>query len=354
MPLVARLLRAVRSIARLPKKRGLGYTNFGRHVPKEHRGKWIDWRNNHRNPSERFIPLTQPPLIPAAEATYLQADENIVGIVLNDDARAYPTQILGFRHLVQDRVGGEPVLLSYCMRCSSSIGFRPLVDGEERHFLVHGGRDGTFTIIDQESRTVWSQLTGKASEGPDAGRQLEQLQVFQMAWQHWREMHPTTLVLDPADDFSWTHIPHAMGVEGRRARRSASGADGQTPGRHSMGLGVRLDGAALLFLFEKMASSGIAQATMGRETPVTIFYDPASRGCGAYRTADEMTPGAPGQWHDLRTRSTWNLRGVCTAGARAGERLVFVPSHSVQWHAWARHHPQTAVWNHSTTSPALS
>ena len=110
--------------------------------------------------------------------------------------------MLAFHHLVHDHVGGEPVLISYCERCNSGVGFRPVVDGEERQFLVHGRRGGEMLITDRETRTVWSQLTGQALEGPDAGRQLDYLQVFQMAWQQWQEMHPATLALTPDTAFA--------------------------------------------------------------------------------------------------------------------------------------------------------
>ena len=277
MPLVERLSRAVRHIARIWGPPRNGYTSFSGRFPKEQRKRWNDWQKKNRTPGERFVPLFHPTFLPAAEATYLQPDENIIGIILNGEAKAYPTQMLAFHHLVQDHVGGEPALISSCERCNSSGGFRPVVDGMERQFLVHGLRDGAMVITDRETRTVWSHLTGEALEGPDAGRQLDHLQVFQMAWQQWREMQPGTLALAPDDAFAWTYFRHPMGEENMDFRPRVPGGEKLTP--NSMGLGVQLDGAAMFFPFEKMAGSGIAQAKLGGETTVTLFYDAASRGC---------------------------------------------------------------------------
>jgi len=340
---VERLSLTVRRIARRlwgpPRK---GYTSFSARFPKEHRKRWNDWKKN-RAPGEIFVVLVHPTFVPASEATYLQPDENIIGIIRNGEAKAYPTQMLAFHHLVHDHVGGEPVLISYCERCNSGVGFRPVVDGEERQFLVHGRRGGEMLITDRETRTVWSQLTGQALEGPDAGRQLDYLQVFQMAWQQWQEMHPATLALTPDTAFAWTYFRHPMGEENMDFRPRVRGVEKMAP--HSMGIGVQLEGAAMFFPFEKMAGSGAAQAMLDRETTVIVFYDAASSGCGAYRAAEDMVRSVPGQWHDVRTHSTWNLEGFCTAGARAGERLSFVPSYSLQWYAWAKLYPQTKVWN---------
>ncbi len=350
MPLAENISRAVHSIAPGLCGAWIDHTIFGKRIPKEQRQKWKDWQKNHRTPGERFVPLFQPTSIPAAEATYLQPDENIIGIVLNGEAKAYPTQMLAFHHLVQDCVGGEPALISYCLRCSSSVGFQPVVDGLERQFLVHGLRDGAMVITDRETRTVWSHLTGEALEGPDAGRQLDHLQVFQMAWQQWREMQPGTLALAPDEAFAWTYFRHLMGEENMDFRPRVPGGEALAP--HSMGLGVQLDGAAMFFPFEKMAGPGIAQAKVGGETTVTLFYDDASRGCGAYRAAEDMVRTTPRQWRDVRSRSSWNLEGICTAGVRAGERLIFVPSYPLQWYAWVNRHPQTEVWKLEASKPA--
>jgi Protein of unknown function (DUF3179) len=340
--LIRHLSRAGRRVVRSWVSPRNGYTSFSKRFPKEQRKRWNDWKKN-RAPGERFVPLFHPTFLAAAEATYLQPDENIIGIILNGEAKAYPTQMLAFHHLVPDHVGGEPVLISYCERCNSSVGFRPLVDGMERHFLVHGLRDGAMLITDRETGTVWSHLTGEALEGSDAGRHLDHLQVFQMAWQQWWEMRPGTLVLRPDDAFAWTYFRHPMGEENMDLCPRVPGGEKLAP--HGMGLGVQLDGAAMFFSFEKMAGSGIAQAKLGGETTVTVFCDAVSRGCGAYRAAEDMVRSVPGRWHDVRTHSTWNLEGLCTAGARAGERLSFVPSYSLQWYAWAKRHPQTEVWN---------
>ena len=125
-----------------------------------------------------------------------------------------------------------------------------------------------------------------------------------MAWQQWREMQPGTLALAPDEAFAWTYFRHLMGEENMDFRR-APGGEALAP--HSMGLGVLLDGAAMFFPFEKMAGPGIAQAKVGGETTVTLFYDDASRGCGAYRAAEDMVRTTPRQWRDVRSRSSWNL-----------------------------------------------
>jgi len=58
--------------------------------------------------------LTNPKFVPAAEApNWLRDGERVVGIARDREAKAYPALILLWHEAVNDRVGDEPVLVSY-------------------------------------------------------------------------------------------------------------------------------------------------------------------------------------------------------------------------------------------------
>jgi hypothetical protein len=56
---------------------------------------------------------TNPVYVPADQATFMRNQEQVLGVVLNGVARAYPTRILSWHELVNDRFGGLPVLVSW-------------------------------------------------------------------------------------------------------------------------------------------------------------------------------------------------------------------------------------------------
>ena len=56
-------------------------------------------------------PIYDPQFVPAADAD-LPDDELVVGSSINGDARAYPAGILYTREMVNDVVGGVPVLVT--------------------------------------------------------------------------------------------------------------------------------------------------------------------------------------------------------------------------------------------------
>ena len=57
--------------------------------------------------------LTDAPVIPASQATYLNPDDRVFGVSINGEHRAYPLRILNPHEMANDVVGGEPIALAY-------------------------------------------------------------------------------------------------------------------------------------------------------------------------------------------------------------------------------------------------
>jgi len=64
-------------------------------------------------PRDGIPALTSPRYVPAAKADLMRDDEQVLGVFLNGVARAYPTRILSWHELVNDRFGNLPVLVSW-------------------------------------------------------------------------------------------------------------------------------------------------------------------------------------------------------------------------------------------------
>lgn len=64
-------------------------------------------------PKDGIPALTNPKYVSAGQAEFMRHNEQVLGIVLNGVARAYPTRILSWHELVNDRFGGLPVLVSW-------------------------------------------------------------------------------------------------------------------------------------------------------------------------------------------------------------------------------------------------
>ena len=55
-------------------------------------------------------------------------------------------------------------------------------------------------MMDEETGTLWSHVTGEAMEGPLAGRRLATSPSVQTTWAEWRAAHPGTRVLKKSEE----------------------------------------------------------------------------------------------------------------------------------------------------------
>ena len=122
-------------------------------------------------PPDAIPAIDEPRFLSLEEASdWLSAESPVIAFERNGDVRAYPLEILTWHEIVNDVVGGEPVIVTYCPLCNSAIAFSRLVDGEERTFGVSGSlRRSDLIMYDRETETLWQQLTGEAIVGHHTG-----------------------------------------------------------------------------------------------------------------------------------------------------------------------------------------
>ena len=72
----------------------------------------LDYFEETRIPRDAIRPVYSPAFVSPAEATLL-ATELVMGLEINGDARAYPVGMLRIREIVNDEVGGIPVLVTW-------------------------------------------------------------------------------------------------------------------------------------------------------------------------------------------------------------------------------------------------
>ena len=67
-----------------------------------------------QNPFEwMFNPLPQARYVPARDASFLADGDLVLAVTLDQDAVAYPIRQLAYHHLVNDRIGGMPAVVTY-------------------------------------------------------------------------------------------------------------------------------------------------------------------------------------------------------------------------------------------------
>lgn len=63
--------------------------------------------------SDGIPPLDNPGMTTAGQATFMEPDEQVFGVSINGDVRAYPFRFMNWHEMANDVVGGKPVTLAY-------------------------------------------------------------------------------------------------------------------------------------------------------------------------------------------------------------------------------------------------
>jgi len=146
-------------------------------------------------PRDGIPAIDQPRFVDAGRARLADADR-ILGIARNGIARAYPVRILNWHEIVNDRLGDEPIAVTYCPLCGTGIAFDARVGEQVARFGVSGLLFNSDVLLyDQRTESLWSQIMAKAIAWPLKGTTLTSVPIAHASWAAWRTRHPRTEVL---------------------------------------------------------------------------------------------------------------------------------------------------------------
>ena len=60
-----------------------------------------------------FNPLPNPAYVKTADASFVNDDDRLMVVAINGEAVAYPIRLMGYHHVVEDTVGGTPIVATY-------------------------------------------------------------------------------------------------------------------------------------------------------------------------------------------------------------------------------------------------
>jgi len=252
--------------------------------------------------------LTHPEMLAADDAPYAD-DQRILGIAGDGEARAYPIHILNWHEVVNDRLGDDPILVSWCPLCRTGIVYRRPVEDAPLEFAVSGLLyQDNLLMYDRQTDSLWSQLQGEAISGAMKGRALEPMMAAHSTWGQWRERYPQSLVLSPDTGY---RRDYGIDPYSDYHRSAGVSGDGSEPARQALVIGLSHNGSARAYPFTELAKAQrkgrIEDRFAGRT--LTIDYDALA---GTYEIESSAPDG--------------------------------LKSTLAYWFAWKSFHPNTEVW----------
>jgi hypothetical protein len=115
----------------------------------------------------------------------------MLGIRAFGAARAFPYEQVLKEKLVQDRIGGKPILLVVGPDGRSVRAFRPAAEGSDFFLLTESA--GPAVMMDSATGSRWD-FTGCAVDGKSKGVCLAKLDLIADYWFNWRNYNPDTTV----------------------------------------------------------------------------------------------------------------------------------------------------------------
>ena len=321
-------------------------------------------------PPKDGIPSIDAPVPESIEAArgWLPGASPVIALEVGGQARAYPLAILIWHEIVNDTLGGVPVVVTFCPLCDTALVFERTLDGVLHDFGTTGKlRFSDLVMYDRQTESWWQQATGEAIVGELTGAklafraaQIVSLDTFATTWPAGDVLsrdtgNPRSYGRNPYpgyDDADERPFLYEGTIDGRIAPKERVVAVG--------------DGAdAIAFAWSDLAVTGIATATVG-DVPIVVFWVPGtvsaldealiddSADVGSagvfWPVADgralifERPEGPAGPIMDRETGSTWSVTGRATAGPLAGAQLEPVVHGDHFWFAWAAFAPETRVW----------
>ncbi len=319
-----------------------------------------------------ILPIYQPifiSLLEAATLNWMTGDHPVAVVEVNGDARAYPLGILTFHEVVNDTIGGVPVLITYCPRCYTTLAFNRTVDGIELNFGTAGNlRLSNLIMWDDHTESWWQQADGQAIVGAAAGQRLEYIPAYTTSFREFARSYPNGTVLSPVssrDANYWSMYGNSLYPAYDAPNNLPNLFVGQPDDRlgpKERILGVKVGDTAIAFPFGRLRQQRVINTEIGGE-PIIVFWKPGTRSAldeeaiadsydvgsaAAFsrRVGDTILTFEPNGefFRDTETGTTWTLLGVGDEGPLAEQQLQPVRAENALWFAWAAFKPTTDVY----------
>jgi hypothetical protein len=317
-------------------------------------------------PKDGIPAIDDPEFVNVEKADeWLDDREPVVFVQAGEEARAYPIQILIWHEIVNDTVGGEPLLVSFCPLCNTAIAFKRTFDEQVLDFGTTGRlRYSNLIMYDRQTETWWQQATGDAIAGEFTGEQLEFYPAAMISWEDFKSSHPDGKVLSRQTGHSRNYgdNPYFGYDDIDQSPFLFSGATPDQLPPMARVLTVDLSNESVAYPYEALRERKVLNDTAGGEAIVVFWAEgtasaldtraiPEGRDVGAAVAYSRLLDGqtltfkvAGEKILDEQTGSEWNILGQALAGELQGKRLTSIVSINHFWFSWAAFKPETRVY----------
>lgn len=316
-------------------------------------------------PARDGIPaLVEPHLLAARRVDWLTDDAPVIVVAVGSDRRAYPIEILVWHEIVNGRVGGVPVAVTFCPLCNAALVFDRRVSGRLLEFGTTGWlRRSDLLMYDRSTFSWWQQLTGSAIIGAMNGQRLRELPAQIVGFGSFRARYPDGLVLSRRTGYRRDYGKNPY-VGYDSIRGNPLRMDDQDPRLRPMQrvLVVRAEHWAHLYPLHALGRQAVVN-DRAHDLPILVIASgrvrsvldderiDRSRRHPAAAAFERQVEGrelhfarVAEQIRDRETDSVWDVFGCAGSGPLAGRCLRPLPGGVHFAFAWLAFYPDSEIW----------
>jgi hypothetical protein len=121
----------------------------------------------------------------------LKAYTKVIGLTVGDASRAFPLDALDQSRVVNEELGGTPILVVHQPKSDTTTAFVARANGTRLTFAE--ANPSAAALVDRETQSRWTPY-GECTSGKLKGSRLEALIMEPEYWFAWSEFHPGTTI----------------------------------------------------------------------------------------------------------------------------------------------------------------
>ncbi len=246
-------------------------------------------------PKDGIPAIDDPVFVGAKEAGFLSAQDRVIGIARHGIAKAYPIAILNWHEIVNDRIGPEAIVVTYCPLCGTGMVFSA---EDELSFGVSGLLyNNNVLMYDRQTESLWSQLKMEAVTGKYQGDELQQLPASHTTLGEWEARFPESLVLSERTGFDrdYSHDPYFVYRHSSDVHFPFSTRERRYHLKELV-IGVRIGDEAWAWPFVELArAEGPVTGEVGGQR-IEVYFDSEDRTGAVFNEAGEEIASTIAYW----------------------------------------------------------
>ena len=310
-------------------------------------------------PADGIPSIDNPKFISVQEASkFLEDSELVLGLNINGDIRAYPLQILVWHEIVNDKVGGMPVAVTYCPLCFTNQVFNRTIENVQEEVVEFGtsGKlyNSNLVMYDRTSKSLWSQALAEGIVGKHAGTKLERVPFDIAYWKEWKQLYPDSKVLsrDTGSNRPYGADPYGDYYTNSDVLFPVSNSDDRL-GLKEIVVGFENKEQHKAYRLQEIENKKVINDQVNGK-PIALFslypfmvrgYDPIVVEDGEQKIALQFNYNSENnKFIDKQTGSVWNFEGKAISGQMKGKQLTRLPFDEGFWFEWVAFHPKTEIY----------